>query len=276
MTREYGQQDMWRESFKLEAERARELAEMLELRARDTEQSAARQAYLDLLDLKAGDAALEVGCGSGAVTRDLARRVGPAGRAVGLEPSAELLSIAAEIARSEGLDQIEWRQGGGESLPFGDAEFDVVLAVTTLAHMPNAEQCVPELVRVTRHGGRVGIFDLDGDGVVIAHPDRGLTRRIVMASSDSLICDGWLARRMPSLLAAAGLRVDGVRAFTPLERTPGGFYAGMAVRRAGIALQTGAITQEEHEHWLGQLRDLQATSGFLGGQTHLFIWGTRP
>ena len=276
MTREHGQQDMWRESFKLEAERARELAEMLELRARDPEQSAARQAYLDLLDLKAGDAALEVGCGSGAVTRDLARRVGLTGRALGLEPSAELLSIAAERAQAEGIGGIEWKVGGGEALPFGDAEFDVVLAVTTLAHMPNAEQCVPELVRVTRPGGRVGIFDLDGDGVVLAHPDRELTRRIVMASSDSLICDGWLARRMPSLLAAAGLRVDGVRAFTPLERNADGFYAGMALRRADIALQSGAITEEEQERWLGQLRELQAAGGFLGGQTHLFIWGTRP
>jgi hypothetical protein len=53
----------------------------------------------------------------------------------------------------------------------------------------------PELARVARPGGRVGIFDLDGDGVVLAHPDRALTRRIVAASAGHLIVDGWLVRQ---------------------------------------------------------------------------------
>jgi hypothetical protein len=122
----------------------------------------------------------------------------------------------------------------------------------------------------------VGIFDLDGDGVILAHPDRLLTRRIVAASSDHLLVNGWLARRLPALLAEAGLQAIGVRAFTPVERDPAGFYAKLAERRAAVAVQAGVISGDEQRRWLEGLHAEQAAGRFLGGQTHLFVWGTRP
>jgi hypothetical protein len=50
----------------------------------------------------------------------------------------------------------------------------------------------------------------------------------------------------------------------------------MAARRAAVALQAGAITEDEQRAWLATLRAEQAAGRFLGGQTHLFVWGTRP
>jgi ubiquinone/menaquinone biosynthesis C-methylase UbiE len=173
-------------------------------------------------------------------------------------------------------DTVELRLGDARALPFVDAEFDVVLAVTTLAHMPEAEKGLLELVRVVRPTGRVGIFDLDGDGVILAHPDRALTRRIVAASADHLLVNGWLGRRLPALLTEAGLTSVGVRAFTPVERDPAGFYAKLAERRAAVAVQAGAITENEERGWLAALRAEQAAGRFLAGQTHLFVWGIRP
>lgn len=58
---------------------------------------AARAAYLELAGVTAGSRAREVGCGSGAVTRAVARLVGPAGRVVGLDPSPGLRAVAAEL-----------------------------------------------------------------------------------------------------------------------------------------------------------------------------------
>ncbi|HSE93563.1 MAG TPA: methyltransferase domain-containing protein, partial [Methylomirabilota bacterium] len=267
---------MWRNSAATELAEARELAALLELRARDPAQVSARACYLELVGVTPGSRVLDVGCGSGAVTRDVARRVRPAGRVVGLDPGPGFLAIAAELVEREGLaDVVELRLGDARALPFADAEFDVALAVTTLAHVPDGERALPELVRVVRPGGRVGIFDLDGDGAILAHPDRTLTRRIVAASSDHIMVDGWLARRLPALLAASGLEDIGVRAFTPVERDPAGFYARLAERRAAVAVQAGAITVDEQREWLAALRAEQAAGRFLGGQTHLFVWGTR-
>jgi len=274
---EYGRFDLWQDSAATDLAQARELAALLELRAGDPDQMAARTAYLDLLGVAAGMRVLDVGCGSGAVTREVARRVRPAGSVVGLDPSPALLAVAAELVERDGLTEaVDLRLGDARSLPFPDAEFDVVLAVTTLAHMPQPEQAIPELARVTRPGGRVGIFDLDGDGVILAHPDRELTRRIIAAAADHLIVNSWLARRLPGLLAQAGLEAIGVRAFTPVERDPAGFAATMAERRAAIAVQAGAITEDEQQRWLTGLHAEQAAGRFLGGQTHLFVWGTRP
>jgi SAM-dependent methyltransferase len=273
---ERGRMDLWRNSAEAEPAEARELAELLELRGRDPDQVAARAAYLELVGVSAGTRVLEVGCGSGAVARDVARRVGQTGRVVALDPSPAFLRVAAELVEREGLaDIVELRLGDARDLPVDDREFDVVLAVTTLAHVREGERAIPELTRVARPGGRVGIFDLDGDGVILAHPDRELTRRIITAAADQLIVDGWLSRRLPGLLARAGLESIGVRAFTPVERDPNGFAARMAERRAAAALEAGAITSEEQRRWLAALREEREAGRFLGGQTHLFVWGTR-
>ena len=80
---EYGHESMWRDTATADAERARDLAARLERRAKAEDEVAARDAYLGLLEIAAGERVLDVGCGSGAVTREIAKRVGNRGLAVG-------------------------------------------------------------------------------------------------------------------------------------------------------------------------------------------------
>jgi ubiquinone/menaquinone biosynthesis C-methylase UbiE len=196
---------------------------------------------------------------------------------VGLDASPGLLAVAAELIERDGVaGSVELRVGQAQALPFPDGAFDMVLAVTTLAHLPQAEQAIPELVRVARPGGRVGVFNLDGDGVILAHPDRALTRRIVAASSDHLIVNSWLVRRCRRSWPSSAWGTSVCAPSRQMERDPAGFAAQMAARRAAVALQAGAITQDEQRAWLATLAAEQAAGRFLGGQTHLFVWGTRP
>jgi len=109
---EYGRQSLWRDTAGADAAKARELAGRLELRAKAEDEVDARETYLDLLGITAGERVLDVGCGSGVVTREIARRVGPRGRAVGLDPSPALLTVARELAQEADLgDRIEFREG---------------------------------------------------------------------------------------------------------------------------------------------------------------------
>jgi SAM-dependent methyltransferase len=275
---DYGRLSLFRDPASLGGERARELAfRNLESRGKSPDEMAARAEYLDLLGLQPGQRVLDVGCGSGVVTRDMARRVSPSGRAVGIDPSVEFLTIARDLARQDGLDGVaEFREGSALAIPFGDGEFDVALAATVLVHVPGGDSAVPEMARVVRPGGRVGIFEFDGDSLLISHPDRTLTRRIVAALSDHAAVDGWLVRRLPGLLTQAGLTHVAARAFLPLEREPDGFYARAAVRAAEVAAQTGAITEAERERWLAELRAEQAAGNVLGGRVHIFCWGIKP
>src|SRR5262245_14042902 len=100
---EYGRESMWRDTPTASPERARDLAARLERRAKAVDEVAARDAYLDLLEIATGAHVLDVGCGSGAVTREIARRVGSRGRVVGLDPSPELLAVARELVQGTGL-----------------------------------------------------------------------------------------------------------------------------------------------------------------------------
>src|SRR5207248_10936484 len=183
------------------------------------DEASARDAYLELLGLSAGERVLDIGCGSGVVTRAIARRVAPDGHVIGFDSSPALLDIARQYAKDAGLDKlIELRAGDCRELPFAAGAFDVAFAATVLAHVPQAERAIGEMVRVTRSGGRVAVFDFDGDSFLIAHPDRELTRRIVSAQCDHSAVNGHLVRHLPGLLTELGLVDVQVRGFMPLER----------------------------------------------------------
>jgi ubiquinone/menaquinone biosynthesis C-methylase UbiE len=274
---EHGRQSLWRDTAGADAAKARELAGRLELRARVKDEAEARQAYLDLMVLAAGERVLDVGCGSGVVTREIAERVGAGGRVVGLDPSPALLAVARELAQEAGIgDRVEFREGSALQLPFPDGSFDAVLCVTVLSHVPGGEGTIPELTRVLRPSGRLGIFDLDTDMTAFTHADRALTRRIVTAASDALAVDGWLARRLPLLFRQAGLVDIRVRGFFPLETDPRGFYANLAERSADAALKAGAISDSERSAWLEALHAEQAHGLVIAGRLQIFVWGRKP
>ena len=273
---EYGRDSLWKDTAGLDIGAARELAARLEKRAEAADEIAARESYLDLLGIKAGDRVLDVGCGSGVVTRAIAKRVGPNGRVVGLDPSPSFLAVAREIADKSGVgERIEFREGSAKKLPFNDSEFDAVIAVTVLAHMHDGAKAVPELVRVIRPGGRVGVFDFDADMTVFTHPDREMTRRIVSSAADAVAIDGWIARRMPALFASAGVRDVQVRGFFPIDSDPTGFYVNLAERSSSAAMKSGAVTEDEARRWLEVFRAQMADGPVVAGRLHLFVWGRK-
>lgn len=115
------------------------------------------RALLDALAIKPGETVLEVGCGSGVIMRELARRTTGANRLIGRDMSPYLLHEARELARREGLlDHIDFGEGRAEALPLADGAVDVALS-STVFEEGDADRMLSEIVRVTRPGGRIGI-----------------------------------------------------------------------------------------------------------------------
>jgi ubiquinone/menaquinone biosynthesis C-methylase UbiE len=273
---ERGRLSNWRDTKGVTTEEAREMAGRLELRAKAADETAAREEYLSLLGVAPGERVLDVGCGTGVVARAMAKRVAPGGRVFGCDSSPALLEVARQRAKDAGVDKlIEFRAGDCRELPFADGEFDAVIAATVLAHVPGVERAVREMVRVTRVGGRVGVFDFDGDCFLMAHPDREVTRRIVAAQSDHSAVNSQLVRFLPGMLDELGVADIEVRGFMPLEREAGSFYANLAERTAQTAAKVGAITPAELESWQRELKGALGAGRFMAGRLHLFVWGTR-
>lgn len=108
---------------------------------------------VDRVEVRSGESALDVACGTGAVTRVLAGRVGPSGRVVGVDLNPAMLAVAQSL----GLRQVELREADASELPFDDAEFDVAVCQQGLQFVPEPQTAVREIARVLRPGARLGL-----------------------------------------------------------------------------------------------------------------------
>ncbi|MEZ4454319.1 MAG: methyltransferase domain-containing protein [Nannocystaceae bacterium] len=113
-----------------------------------------------------GDRVLDVGTGDGTYAIQAARR---GAVVVGLDRSPAMLAAAGQRARAAGV-QVELRLGSAEALPFADASFDRVLAVTVLCLVDDPVRALAEMARVTRPGGRIVLGELELRGAVFYPP----------------------------------------------------------------------------------------------------------
>ena len=119
-----------------------------------------RQRTATMARLQPGDAVLDVGCGTGTLALEVARRVGSAGRVAGIDPGTEQIARARAKATRRHLP-IEFQVGVIEQLPYPDTTFDVVLSTLMIHHVPAPikRQGLAEIARVLKPGGRLVMAD---------------------------------------------------------------------------------------------------------------------
>jgi SAM-dependent methyltransferase len=110
--------------------------------------------------LPAGATVLDVGCGAGTDLLLAARRIGPGGRAIGVDMTAEMRGMARAGAAAGGLANVDVRDGNATALPVDSATVDVVISNGVLNLVPDKRTALSEIRRVLRPGGLVQIADI--------------------------------------------------------------------------------------------------------------------
>lgn len=110
--------------------------------------------------LEEGQTVLDVGCGTGMDLQLAAKRVGPRGKAIGVDMTSEMVDRARKAAAAAGLDHIEIRRGNALDLPADDGEVDVVISNGVINLTPNKVKAFSEIYRILKPGGRLLLGDI--------------------------------------------------------------------------------------------------------------------
>jgi SAM-dependent methyltransferase len=232
-----------------------------------------RQSFVRL-GVREGQSVLDVGCGSGDDLRALAGLVGPTGRVVGVESSADMLAQARE--RTRGLP-VDVRPGDAQRLDFPDGSFDGCRADRVFQHLQDPHQAMRELVRVARPGGRVAVVDTDWGTLVVTAEDRALTRRIVDFQCDRRVRNGWMGRGLLALARDCGLADlatdTATGTFTDLSLATELLYLRAA---ADDAVAAGVLSSADGTAWLTQLEQAAAAGRFFSALSVFGVSGRKP
>ena len=230
--------DVWAAVADLDETTQERLADVLETRGADPQQRSMRQEFLSSLAIREGARLLEVGCGTGVLTRALADLPGVES-VVGVDLAPSLLDKARELAPN-----VHFEQADARALPFADTSFDVVVFDSTLSHVPEPERALAEAARVLRPGGWLAAFDGDYATTTVALGDHDPLQVCVDAMMARSVTDRRVMRRLPTLVRDCGLELTHDRSHGFVETGDGGYMLTVIERGADMLAMTGTIGAE--------------------------------
>ena len=220
------------------------------------ERSAADYADFLVPHLHDGSLVLDVGCGQGTITIDLA---GTAGHVVGVDLSEEKFGDARNYAADHGIGNVEFRVGSVDALDFPADHFDACLCHSMLETLDHPLDALVEIKRTLKVGGVVGVACVEYGGLVLAGPEEELLRRFYAVREQvwqlEKLADPYRGRRLRGLLEQAG--------FERVDATTKSFSYGTpdAVERFGEARAEdcgGSYASSAQKHGLATAGDLEA------------------
>jgi ubiquinone/menaquinone biosynthesis C-methylase UbiE len=214
------------------------LATVLELRAADPQQRAMLDAYLSDVRLPDSAAALDIGCGTGAIARVLAES--PSIREViGIDPSRIFIEQARQLAGAN--SRLSFQIGDARAVPFPDASFDLAVFHTVLCHVPEPERALEEAHRVLRPGAWLAVFDGDYPTATVAIGAFDPLQAAVEAMIANYVHNPWLTRRLKKTLEGAGFTITSLKSHGYVQTSEPAYMLTLVDRGADLLAGSGSI-----------------------------------
>jgi ubiquinone/menaquinone biosynthesis C-methylase UbiE len=210
---------------------------VLETRGADPQQQSMRRAFLGDIAFGSDARVLDVGCGTGVLSRVLAAWPGVR-EVTGVDPGAVFVAKARELAAS--FPNLSIEEADGRQLPFPADSYDVVTIDSTLSHMTGPDHCIAEAFRVLRAGGQIAIFDGDYATTTVALSEGDPLQACVNKMMSHSVTDRWVVRRLSSLVRDAGFVDARFRSYGFVE-TEGGYMRTIVERGTDMLAQAGEI-----------------------------------
>ncbi|NOE25240.1 methyltransferase domain-containing protein [Ruegeria sp. HKCCD6157] len=228
----------------------RVVADRLEFRGEMPDFVKMRERYFDRLDWASCRRIVDLGCGTGVVTRALADRVGPECDIVGSDLAAELIKVAMEKTDAAGLaGRIRYEVADSRNTGDGQGSFDIVIAHTVISHVADPAAMLEEAARLTRPGGTIAIFDGDYASLTIGAGDPDANAMAVDAILQTVVGNPFVLRHLPFLARQTGLEVAGFIPELLAEAGQTSFFGNMIDAYVGPCIQAGAIDAETALKW---------------------------
>jgi len=241
---------------------AGDMARLQQATAESHDNTARRVTVLSALNLRTGERVLEVGCGGGHYTYEIARLVGPTGRVCAIDISRDQIAAAQERCTEFGW--VECRDADIASPPYGDAQFDAVLAVQVLEYLDDIDSGLHQIRRMLRPGGRLIVVATDWSSAVWYSENASRMRRVLTAWEPH---KPWL--NLPSILGARLRRVG----LQPLRQTAipilntsynpasASYWVARSIRSTVVGRQN--VTEEEAAEWFDEFPELEKNGAYF-------------
>jgi SAM-dependent methyltransferase len=236
-------------------------------------------ALLDRLDLRDGQRCVDIGCGSGDVTFELARRVAPSGTALGTDIDETKIALAREEVRARGVTNVEFRLADTRE-QIDTTQFDVVYARFLLTHLPDPAAAAAAFYARVKPGGLLVVEDIDCKGH-FTYPESSAFQRY-----NELYCavvrrrggDPFIGPRLPVLLTQAGFSDVSMSIVQPAGmQGEAKLMNPITMENIADAVVTeGLATREETEQLARDLYAFAADPMTVAGVPRVVqVWGTR-
>jgi 2-polyprenyl-3-methyl-5-hydroxy-6-metoxy-1,4-benzoquinol methylase len=235
---------------------------------------------LERAGVTAGMRCLDVGCGGGDVTFDLASLVGITGSAVGVDLDSRKIELARGDAEQAEIANVEFRVADLTD-GLGDAEYDVVYARFVLTHLRDPAAGLATMVTALKPGGRLVVEDIDYRGS-FCEPEHASFERYEEIYQESARRNGGdphIATKLPLMLADAGLRTVASNVIQP-SGTDGEVKLLPPLTLENIratAVRHGVAEADELDRLVEDLYAIAADPRtYVGNPRMVQVWGERP